>query len=52
MNANLSKVAIGAAICYGVFKYVSNPAVKSAAIGVLGIIVAKQVPFLKDAVNA
>ncbi len=50
MPANLQKVAIGAAICYGVYKYVNNPLVKSAAVGVLGLIVAKQLPFVKDSV--
>lgn len=49
MPANLSKLAIGAGICYAIFKYVDNTAVKSAAIGVLGVIVAKNVPYVKDA---
>lgn len=48
MNPQLIKVGISAAACFAVFKYVSNPAVKSAAIGVLGIIVAKQLPYIKD----
>lgn len=49
-TANISKIAIGAGIAYAVYKYVDNTAVKSAALGVLGLIVAKQVPFVKEAV--
>lgn len=48
---NLQKPLIGAAICYAIYKYVDNSAVKTAAIGVVGLIVAKQLPFVKDAIS-
>lgn len=43
-------MGIALAIAYGVAKFVANPMVKAGAYGVMGIIVAKQVPYLKDAV--
>jgi hypothetical protein len=48
--AQLTKVAIGLGIALAVAKFVSNSAVKAAAYGVAGIIVAKQIPFVKDAI--
>lgn len=49
-TAQLSKMAIGAGICYAIYKFVENPMVKTAAIGVVGTIVAKQIPFVRDAI--
>jgi hypothetical protein len=46
----LQKPLIGAAIAFAVYKYAPNAVVKSAAVGVLGLIVAKQLPFIKEAV--
>lgn len=51
-TAQLTKAAMGAAIAFAVYKFVDNTLVKSAAIGVIGTIVAKQLPIVRDAVNA
>lgn len=49
-TAALTKAAIGLGIALAVAKFVSNSAVKAAAYGVAGIIVARQIPFLQDAI--
>jgi hypothetical protein len=48
-TATLTKLGIAVAIAYGVFHFSKNQAVKGAALGVLGTVVAKQVPYVKDA---
>ena len=48
-TTKIMPAAIAAAICFGIYKYVANPAVKTAALGALGVIVAKNVPFVQDA---
>jgi hypothetical protein len=50
MPENLKQSAIAAAVALAVYKFAPNAAVKSAAVGVLGVIVAKNVPFIKDAI--
>lgn len=49
-TSKLVPMGIALAIAYAVAKFVPNPMVKAGAYGVMGIIVAKQVPYLKDAV--
>ena len=41
--------AIGLAIAYAAYKYGPNATVKAAALGVAGVIVAKQLPYVQDA---
>jgi hypothetical protein len=48
VQAHMPKI-IGLAICYGVYKYAPNQMAKAAALGVAGVIVAKNVPYLQDA---
>lgn len=48
-TTKLVPVAIALGICYGVTKLSSNQMVKAAAYGAMGVIVAKQVPYVKDA---
>lgn len=48
--ASLTKAAIGVGIALAVAKFISNPMVKAAAYGVAGVIVAKQLPYVQDAV--
>lgn len=45
----LVPIGIALAICYGLSKFVANPAVKAAAYGIAGVVVARQVPYLQDA---
>jgi len=45
----LIKLGMACAIAYGVFHFAKNSAVKGAALGVLGTIVAKQIPFVQEA---
>lgn len=44
-----TKLAIGLAIAYGAYKFAPNDHVKAGAIAVGAIIVAKQIPYVKDA---
>lgn len=48
-QAALIKLGMACAIAYGVYHFSKNMAVRGAALGVLGTIVAKQVPYVKDA---
>ena len=48
-TAKLVPVGIALGICYAAAHFISNPMVKAAAYGAMGVIVAKQVPYLKDA---
>lgn len=41
--------AIALAILYGIAKFVQNPMVKAASYGAMGVIVAKQIPYVQDA---
>jgi hypothetical protein len=48
-TSEMTSIAIGLGICFAAFKFLHNPAIKAAALGVAGVIVAKQVPYVKDA---
>lgn len=45
----LMSVAVALAIVYVVKKYAPMQAVKAAALGVGGVVVAKQLPYMRDA---
>ena len=50
MDVNkLVPLGIALGICYAVAKFVSNPMVKAGAYGVAGVIVAKQIPYVQNA---
>jgi hypothetical protein len=46
----LTKLAIGLGILYAVYRFGPNQAVKAATLGIMGVAVAKQVPYVKDVV--
>ncbi len=48
-QADLMKTAIALGIVWAIYKFVPGQAVKAAALGVGGTIVARQVPFVRDA---
>lgn len=48
-TAQITKLGLGLAVCAAVYKFVPNSAVKAAALGVAGTIVAKQLPYVGDA---
>lgn len=48
-TTKLLPTGIALAILYGVSHFVKNPMIKAAAYGAMGVIVAKQVPYVKDA---
>lgn len=45
----LTTLAIALAIVYGVYRFVPNASVKAAALGVGGVLVARQLPYVGDA---
>lgn len=47
---DLMKAGIALGIVYAVYRFVPNAAVKAAALGVGGMIVAKRIPYVSDAV--
>lgn len=50
-KAALKNTAIGLAMVFAVYKFGKNQALKAAALGIGGVIVANQVPYLKNAVK-
>lgn len=48
-TTKLMPSAIALAILYGVSRFVPNQMVKAAAYGAMGVIVAKQLPYVKEA---
>lgn len=50
LKSDLGKAAVGLAAVWAVYHFVKNPQVRAAALGVGGMIVAKQLPFVGDAV--
>jgi hypothetical protein len=43
-----SGIALG--IVYAIYRFVPNAAVKAAALGIGGVVVAKHIPYLSDAI--
>lgn len=48
-TSKLMPIAIALGICYAAAKFVSNPMVKAAAYGTMGVIVARQIPYVQEA---
>ena len=48
-TSKLVPVGLALGILYALTKFAPNQMVKAAALGVAGVVVAKQVPYLKDA---
>jgi len=44
----LTKLAMALGILYAAYKFIPNQAVKAAALGVAGTVIAKRTPVLKD----
>ncbi len=49
-SSEMTKAAIGLGICFAAYKFGTHPAIKAMALGVAGVIVAKRVPYLSEAV--
>lgn len=49
-QSEIVRTGMALAIAFAAYKFIPNPAAKAAALGVLGIIVAKQIPYVQDAV--
>lgn len=49
-TAQLTKLAISAGILYAAIKFAPNPSVKAMALGVAGVLVARQIPYLNQTV--
>ncbi|MES2482975.1 MAG: hypothetical protein V4609_13330 [Pseudomonadota bacterium] len=47
--SKFSGTAIAAGIAFAVYHFSKNTMVKTAALGVLGTVVAKQIPYVQDA---
>lgn len=48
-QSQITKVAIALGACFAVYKFAGHPAAKAMALGVAGVIVARQVPYVQDA---
>lgn len=47
-STDLTKLAIAGAILFGVYKFVPNHAAKAMVLGVAGVMVGKQLPYVSD----
>lgn len=47
-QADLMKLGIALGICYGAYRFAPNALVKAAVLGVAGVVVFKQVPYVKN----
>jgi len=47
-TSQITKLGIALGICFAVYKMVPHPAAKAASLGVAGVVVAKQMPYLGD----
>ena len=48
-TSEMTTIGIALAVCFAAYKFLPNAAAKAAALGVAGVIVAKQIPYVKDA---
>ena len=48
-QAQLTKIAIGLGACLAVYKFSGHQAAKAMALGVAGVIVGKQLPYVREA---
>ena len=49
-TSKLIPLGIALGICYAAQKFIPNQMVKAGALGVMGVIIAKQIPYVKDAI--
>ncbi len=49
-TAALTKSAIALGVLFAIAKFVPNPMVKAGAYGVMGVIAARHIPFVQDAI--
>lgn len=47
---NLTKLGIAGAMLFAAYKYSKNPVVRASAVSIGAVIVAKQIPYVKDVV--
>ncbi len=47
-TSKIMPTAIALGILYGITHFVKNPQVKAAALGAMGVIAAKQLPYVRD----
>lgn len=48
-TSKLVPAGIAVAILYGISHFAKNPMVKAAAFGAIGVVVGKQIPYVKEA---
>ncbi|GKS96769.1 MULTISPECIES: hypothetical protein [unclassified Acidovorax] len=48
-SSQMTKLAVALAACFAAYKFVPHPAAKAMALGVAGVIVGKQLPYVSDA---
>ena len=47
-TSNLMPMAISAAILYGAYHFIKQPALRAMVLGAAGVIIAKNIPYLKE----
>lgn len=47
-TAALTKIAISLGVMYAAYRFIPNQQAKAASLGVMGVIVAKQIPYVQQ----
>lgn len=50
-KTKLLPTGIALAILYGAAHFIKNPMVKAGCYGAMGVVISKQIPYVKDALN-
>lgn len=48
-SSQLTKLGVALGMCFAAYKFVGHPAVKAMALGTAGVIIAKKLPYVGDA---
>lgn len=49
-QSEMVRTAVAVGILFAAYKFIPNQQAKAAALGVLGVVIAKQVPYVQDAI--
>lgn len=48
-SSQMTKIAVALGACFAAYKFLPHPAARAMALGVAGVIVGRQLPYVKDA---
>jgi len=48
-SSQMTKIAVALGACFAAYKFLPHPAARAMALGVAGVIVGRQIPYVQDA---